>query len=109
IVARVRQQVQAAESDPDYIVGRALSAVGPASLYTAVILSLGFATMELSSFPGLQTLGLLCMVTMLSGFMADALLTTSLLRTFFDWRSSVPVGLPDESALLSLSDREATK
>jgi predicted RND superfamily exporter protein len=109
IVARIQQQLRAAESEPDLIVGQALKAVGPASLYTAVILSLGFATMELSRFPGLQTLGLLCMVTMLTAFIADALLTTSLLRSFFDWSPSVAGNLGTDLAMLSIGNREATK
>ena len=69
------------------IVGRALAAVGPPSLYTAAILSLGFAVLGLSRFPGLKILGLLCMVTLLTGFIADATVTTTLLRRFYNWNS----------------------
>lgn len=93
IVARILQQRQAGATDPDMIVGRALGAVGPPSLYTAVILSLGFGVLCLSRFPGLQSLGLLCLVTLLAGFAADAALTTSFFRRFFDW-SLLPVTKP---------------
>jgi predicted RND superfamily exporter protein len=89
IVARILQQVRAGESNPDWIIGRSLAAVGPPSLYTAVILSLGFSAMGLSRFPGLQALGLLCTVTMLTGFISDAMLTTSLFWTFFDWKRAL--------------------
>jgi predicted RND superfamily exporter protein len=79
------QQLEAGARDPDLIVGRALAAVGPPSLYTAAILSLGFSAMCLSRFPGLQVLGILCLVTLMSGFIADATMTTSFLRVFFNW------------------------
>ncbi|MEY2936064.1 MAG: hypothetical protein RL033_6813 [Pseudomonadota bacterium] len=85
IVARVVQQVRTGLTDPDVVVGRALETVGPPSLYTAVILSLGFSAMMLSRFPGLQMLGLLCMVALLIGFAADAMLTTTFIKLFFNW------------------------
>jgi uncharacterized protein len=87
IMARVLQQVRAGVREPDVIMARSLEAVGPPSLYTAVILSLGFSAMGLSRFPGLQTLGLLCLVTLLTGFVADVFLTTSFMRVFFNWRT----------------------
>jgi predicted RND superfamily exporter protein len=85
IVARVMQQLRAGASEPDLIVGRALAAVGPPSLYTAAILSLGFSAMGLSRFPGLQSLGFLCLVTLMTGFAADATMTTTFFRMFFNW------------------------
>jgi len=90
IVARVLQQLRSGAQDPDEIVGRALNAVGPPSLYTALILSLGFSAMALSRFPGLQVLGLLCLVTLLTGFVCDAFLTTSFLRLFYGWKEELP-------------------
>lgn len=88
IVARIMQQLRDGARDPDAIVGRALVTVGAPSLYTAVILSLGFSAMCLSQFPGLQILGLLCLVTLMTGFVADATMTTSFFRTFFDWNAA---------------------
>jgi hypothetical protein len=100
IVARILQEIRAGATDPDGIVERSLRAVGPPSLYTAVVLSLGFAVMGLSPFPGLQALGLLSMVTFLTGFVSDATVTSTLMRSMFDWdraitaaRSSVPSSL----------------
>lgn len=98
IVARILQQVRAGESNPEWIIGRSLAAVGPPSLYTAVILSLGFSAMALSRFPGLQTLGVLCTVTMLAGFISDAMLTTSLFWTFFDWKGALARAVTSPSA-----------
>jgi predicted RND superfamily exporter protein len=67
-----------------------LAAAGPPSLYTATILSLGFAVLGLSRFPGLRYLGLLCMVTLLTGFVADATITTTFYKLFFNWNSVRP-------------------
>jgi len=80
LVARVAQQVQSGETEIDLAISRALSSVGPASLYTAAILSLGFAVLGLSRFPGLQTLGLLSAVTLVFGFFADVTVTPALLK-----------------------------
>lgn len=88
IIARIMQQLRAGARDPDAIVGSSLATVGPPSLYTAAILSLGFSAMGLSRFPGLQMLGLLCLVTLMSGFIADAVLTTSFFRVFFNWETA---------------------
>jgi predicted RND superfamily exporter protein len=112
IVSRIIQQVEAGASEPDLIVGRALAAVGPPSLYTAVILSLGFSAMGLSRFPGLQMLGLLCLVTLMTGFAADATMTTSFFRVFFNWDTAHARALANRagaSALGSMAtaDREA--
>jgi predicted RND superfamily exporter protein len=85
IVVRIRKEIEAGYARPDVIIERALCAVGPASLYTAVILSAGFSMMLLSSFPGLQALGFLSMVTMLSAFFSDAIFTTTLMRLIYDW------------------------
>ncbi|HYQ26850.1 MAG TPA: MMPL family transporter [Polyangiaceae bacterium] len=80
LVARVAQQVKSGETEIDLAISRALSSVGPASLYTAAILSLGFAVLGLSRFPGLQTLGLLSAVTLVLGFFADVTVTPALLK-----------------------------
>jgi predicted RND superfamily exporter protein len=85
LIARVLQQVRSGLHEPDLVVSRALAAVGPPSLYTAVILSAGFAVLGFSRFPGLRILGLLCMVTLLTGFVADATITTTFFRYFFGW------------------------
>jgi predicted RND superfamily exporter protein len=97
IIARVLQQVRSGVREPDVIMARSLEAVGPPSLYTAVILSFGFSAMGLSRFPGLQMLGLLCLVTLLSGFVADAFLTTSFMRLFFGWKKAERWPAPEAS------------
>ena len=85
IVARVLQQQRAGVSAPDRLVEEALRTVGPPSLYTAVVLSLGFAVLLVSRFSGLRELGFLSMITLLVAFFSDALVTSVLMRLFFDW------------------------
>lgn len=106
IAARVVQQVRAGAHEPDVIVGRALAAVGPPSLYTAVVLSLGFAVLGLSRFPGLKMLGLLCVVTLMTGFASDATITTTLFRWFFNWNRPADLARaqPSSPSLASDSD-----
>jgi hypothetical protein len=94
IVARILQEIRAGATDPDAIIERSLRAVGPPSLYTAVVLSLGFAVMGLSPFPGLQALGLLSMVTLMTGFVSDATVTSTLMRSTFDWRRAIAAARP---------------
>jgi predicted RND superfamily exporter protein len=84
--ARTRQLAASAESDPDTVIGLAMRAVGPPALFTALALSAGFSVLLLSSFPGLQALGLLSMVTLIVGFFSDMIVTAALLRVGFDWR-----------------------
>jgi predicted RND superfamily exporter protein len=86
IIARIRLEISAGAFDPDDIIERALRAVGPASLYTAVILSAGCSILLLSGFPGLRMLGLLAVVTMFTAFFSDAVFTTTLMRLVYDWR-----------------------
>jgi predicted RND superfamily exporter protein len=86
IVARILQQLRAGQRDPDAIVRAALLAVGPPSLFTALILSIGFAVIAMSEFPGLRNMGLLSVVTLLTGFVSDAVLTTALMRSYFNWQ-----------------------
>jgi predicted RND superfamily exporter protein len=109
IAARVMQQVRAGARDPDAIVGRALAAVGPPSLYTAVVLSLGFAVLGLSRFPGLKMLGLLCVVTLMTGFVADATITTTLFRWFFNWKRALHVAVEAPSPASLARDRDAAE
>jgi len=108
ITARILQQLRTGAIDRDAIVSRALAAVGPPSLYTAAILSLGFSALGLSRFPGLQVLGLLCMVTLLTGFIADALFTTTFFRLFFNWKAapSLVPGVPPKVGFESLTGAE---
>jgi predicted exporter len=39
-----------------------------------------------SSFPGLQALGILSMVTLMTAFVADMVITPVMMRLFFDWK-----------------------
>lgn len=86
LVSRIMQQLRSGRRDPDAIVERALRDVGPASLYTATVLSLGFGALSLSQFSGLRMLGLMSMLTLLTGFIADATVTAALMRSYFVWR-----------------------
>jgi predicted RND superfamily exporter protein len=85
IVARVMQQEQAGQVHPDEMIERALRTVGPASFYSAAILSMGFAVLLASGFSGLRQLGLLSMVTLITAFFADAIVTSTLMRSFYNW------------------------
>jgi uncharacterized protein len=88
IVARILQEIRMGAKEPDAIVERSLRAVGPPALYTAAILSTGFAVLGLSPFPGLQALGLLSMVTLLTGFVSDSTVTSTVMRSIFDWKGA---------------------
>jgi predicted RND superfamily exporter protein len=89
--ARVRQRVlREGASDPDAVIEHAMRAVGPPALYTAAILSLGFASFLLSGFPGLRAFGMLAMVTLMVGFFSDMVITASSLRAFFGWKQATP-------------------
>jgi predicted RND superfamily exporter protein len=85
VIARALQRLRAGETDADATIEGALRAVGPASFYTAAILSAGFSALLLSSFPGLRALGGLAMITMLTAFFSDAVFTTTLMRVFYPW------------------------
>lgn len=87
--ARVLQRIAEGERDPDEILLHSLRAVGPPSLFTAVVLSAGFTVLTLSSFYGLQVLGLLSMITLLTGFVSDMVVTTAFLRATFDWDAAL--------------------
>ena len=80
LVARMLQQIREGQTDPDTLIEQALRTVGPPSLYTAVVLSLGFSVLLLSDFPGMRTFGILCSVTLSSGFIADAVVTSVIMR-----------------------------
>lgn len=88
IAARVRSRVAEGNHEPVRVIAEALSTVGPAALFTTVTLSAGFAVLTLSSFPGLRMLGLLSMVTLVAGFIADLLVTPALLWIAFDWKKA---------------------
>jgi hydrophobe/amphiphile efflux-3 (HAE3) family protein len=89
IIARILRQIREGATDPDVIVERSLRIVGPPSLYTAAILSAGFAVLGFSRFPGLQSLGLLTMVTLMTGFFSDATVTSTLMRSAFGWKRAM--------------------
>lgn len=105
--ARVRQRVAAGDREPDEVILHAMRETGPASLFTAVTLSIGFAVLLLSSFPGLRALGLLSMITLLVGFFADMIATAVLLRIGFNWKTAMPqrsaVGRLAEASPVSVS------
>lgn len=85
--ARVRQLAAEPGAQPDAVIARALSSIGPPALFTAGALSVGFSVLFASSFAGLQALGLLTMVTLSVGFVSDTVVTAVLLRVGFDWRT----------------------
>jgi len=88
LAARVRSRVAEGRHEPLPVIGEALAAVGPASLFTALTLSAGFSVLITSSFPGLRMLGLLSTLTLLLGFFADLIVTPTLLRLGFDWKKA---------------------
>jgi len=92
--ARVLQRRRELQEPPHAVILHALQAVAPPSLFTAVTLSAGFAVFLLSSFPGLRALGLLSMVTLLTAFVADVLVTPVLVYLVLDWDRPMTSGLP---------------
>jgi predicted RND superfamily exporter protein len=85
LVARVRQRY-ADGMTPDDALEHAVRDVGPPALFTAVILSAGFAIFGLSRFPDLRVFGLLATTTLLVAFVSDMMLSTTLVRVFSRWR-----------------------
>lgn len=83
--ARSLQRLREVAEPPDEVIAHAMRMVGPPALFTAVTLSLGFSVLLLSSFPVLRTLGLLSMVTLLTGFVSDMVVTPVLMRVGFNW------------------------
>lgn len=79
LVARVQQHLKAGENI-DEAIEHSVGDVGPPALFTAVILSLGFAIFGLSRFPDLRVFGLLATNTLLVAFVSDMILSTSLVR-----------------------------
>jgi hypothetical protein len=86
--ARVRQRLREAAGTPDEVILHAMRAIGPPALFTAATLSAGFAVLLLSRFPGLQQLGLLSMITLLSGVVSDMTVTAVLMRAGLDWKAA---------------------
>ena len=84
--ARVRQLAREPGTNPDRVIGQAMSSIGPPALFTAAALSIGFSVLFASSFAGLQALGLLMMVTLSIGFVSDMVVTAVLLRIGFAWQ-----------------------
>jgi predicted RND superfamily exporter protein len=89
IAARIRQLAARGAQDPDAIVEDALATVGPPSLFTAAMLSLGFASFTLSAFPGLRVFGVLAVVTLLGGFFSDMIVSAASMRAFFGWKRAL--------------------
>jgi predicted RND superfamily exporter protein len=102
IVERLKQRVAAGEREQEATMGRVLDSVAPPSFFTAAVLSAGFAVLTLSSFPGLQALGILSLITLLTGFLADVIITPAILQLLFAWpkdsgaTSAAPVRLTVE-------------
>jgi uncharacterized protein len=101
--ARVLQRREQSRDSPDQLILHALRAVGPPALFTAVTLSAGFAVLLVSTFPGLRALGLLLIVTLLIGFVADMIITPILIRVSFNWGS--PVARPRARTSASVAPR----
>jgi predicted RND superfamily exporter protein len=89
LAARILQRLRAGESNPDAIVEHSMRLIGPPSFLTAAILSLGFAVLIFSSFPGLQALGVLSMVTLMTGFVSDMVITPVMMRLFYGWKRAI--------------------
>jgi predicted RND superfamily exporter protein len=85
-MARVQQRIaREPDATPDEIVERSMVDVGAPALFTAVILSLGFAIFTLSRFPDLRVFGVMSMLTLLIALVADMAVTTTLTRSFWRW------------------------
>jgi predicted RND superfamily exporter protein len=94
-IAQLRLRVRRNEGTPDEIIERAVEEVAAPALFTAAILSAGFAVLLLSSFPGLQTLGFLSMVTLAVAFCSDMLVTPMIMRQLYGFRApSLPAPEP---------------
>jgi predicted RND superfamily exporter protein len=59
-------------------INEAIGDVGPPAFFTTAILSAGFSVLAFSSFPGMQALGLLMVVTISFAFISDMLVTPAL-------------------------------
>lgn len=94
LAARIRQLDRAGQQAPDEAVGSSLRAVGPAALFTSGILSAGFSVLMLSRFPGLQILGVLSMVTLVSAVVADIVVSPVLFRRFLRFREGPLLSAP---------------
>jgi hypothetical protein len=84
LMARVRQR-HGSNQTPDEVLEHSIRDVGPPALFTAVILSAGFAIFGLSRFPDLRVFGLLATNTLLVAFVSDMILSTTLVRAFHRW------------------------
>jgi uncharacterized protein len=84
--ARIQQRIREGARDPDEVMDHAMRVVGPPSMFTAVILSLGFAIFMLGSTPDIRVFGLLSMTILLGGLVSDLVLTTTMMRLFFGWK-----------------------
>ena len=98
IMARLRQMDTTAQRSRSEVLYEALRTVGPPSMYTAGILSAGFAVLGLSRFPGFQAMGFLAMLTLTLGFVCDMVFTSVLAKLWFPWRlsreSEAPAPMP---------------
>jgi predicted RND superfamily exporter protein len=100
MAARALQRAREGGATPDEIVEHVLRKVAPPSLFTAGILSLGFAIFFLSRFPDLKQFGVLTMTVLLVGVIADVLITPVLLRRWLPWtRLTRSSGGPKEPAV----------
>jgi uncharacterized protein len=93
--ARVVQRLGEEGSDRDAVIQHTLRQVLPPSLFTAVLLSFGFAIFVLSRFPDLVVFGLLSTTVLLVGFLADAFVTPALFRRFYCWPPASAVHADD--------------
>lgn len=78
--AQVLRRMRAGRRDGDAVIAESLRVVAPPAVFTAGILSLGFAIFIGSRFPDLQIFGVLSLTTMLVGVAADLVVTPLLLR-----------------------------
>lgn len=71
------------QSSRDQLTEVALRTIGPPAFYTMLVLSLGMLVMAVSQFPALRMLGLLSVLTLVTGFASDILVTSALMRLLF--------------------------
>lgn len=101
-IARTLQQISEGTRDPGAIVVSSLRTIGPPSLFTTLVLSVGFCIFTASSFPGMRLLGLLSMLGIIAGFVSDMMFTPAFVRAGYDWNHAFKTRTSTPSAPAAL-------
>jgi predicted RND superfamily exporter protein len=82
LASRMLDQLRGGATDAAVIVDEAMRKVIPPAAFTALVLSLGFFVFAFSSYPDLRAFGILSMVSIIVGLLADTFVTPALFRLF---------------------------